>query len=81
MFQHLFGKWKVWQVCVLVALVVGIVAVTATIVVASPAGEGPASMTTRSHAAPCVAGPNESIRPWHSAVPVTVNRGEDGHGV
>jgi hypothetical protein len=72
MFQHLFGKWKVWQVCVLVALAVGIVAVTATIVVAGPAGESPAS---------CVAGPNESICLWHSAVPVTVNRGEDGHGV
>jgi hypothetical protein len=29
MFQHLFGKWKVWQVC---ALVMFIVAITATIV-------------------------------------------------
>jgi hypothetical protein len=34
MFQHLFGKWKIWQVCTLVVLVVGLMAITAAIVVA-----------------------------------------------
>lgn len=31
MFQHLFGKWKAWQIVVLTILVVGTVIVTATL--------------------------------------------------
>ena len=41
MFQYLFGKWKVWQVLVLVMLVVGTVVITATIALAGTmVGEG-----------------------------------------
>ena len=61
MFQRLFGKWKVWQIFVLVALVAGMVAVTATITVAGTVCECPASMATRNHAVPSVTGPDASI--------------------
>lgn len=60
MFQRLFGKWKIWQVFALVALVAGVVAVTATIAVAGTVRECPASIATRSHAAPSAAGPDAS---------------------
>jgi len=58
MFQHLFGKWKVWQVLVLVMLVAGTVVITATIALAGMACESPASVTARSVTAPPAAGPD-----------------------
>lgn len=61
MFQRLFGKWKVWQIFALVALVAGMVVVTATIAVASTMRGMSRIDWTRSNAAPAVAGLDKTM--------------------
>lgn len=61
MFQRLFGKWKVWQIFVLIVLVAGTVIVTATIAVSSTMRGMSRIDWTRSNAAPAVAGLDKTM--------------------